>query len=150
MVVMEDSISEADLTKLLGWCRRGRLQKLQDILETFTGDITPLLGRQLNERSMIHEAAANGHSELLQWLLSQGGDPNCGVSSSGGTPLHAAVSSGMIHCIQILLDHGADVFAVDSSGDTPIHIAGVQSRRNILAILSSTGMFVGFLLFHAL
>ena len=54
---MEDSINEADLTKLLGWCRRGRLQKLQDILETFTGDITPLLGRQLNGRSMMHEAA---------------------------------------------------------------------------------------------
>lgn len=140
VVAMEDSINENDLTKLLGWCRRGKLQKLQDLFETFTGDIRPLLSRQLNGRSMMHEAAASGHNELLEWLLYQGGNPNCGVSSSGGTPLHAAVTSGMTQCIQILLDHGADVFATDSSGATPVHVAGVLSRRNILAMLNSTGM----------
>lgn len=140
IIAMEDSINEADLAKLLGWCRRGKLQKLQDLLETFTGDVRPLLSRQQNGRSMIHEAAMNGHSELLEWLLRQGGDPNCGVSSSGGTPLHAAVSYGMTQCIQVLLEHGADVFAIDSSGATPIHVAGVQSRKNILAILNTTGM----------
>jgi len=142
IVAMEDNITEADLTKLLGWCRRGKLQKLQDFLETLTGDVRPLLSRQLNGRSMMHEAAACGHNELLEWLLCQGGDPNCGMSSSGGTPLHTAVSSGMTQCMQILLDHGADVFAVDSSGATAMHIAGVQSRRNILTILNSTGMLV--------
>ena len=141
MVAMEDSINEADLAKLLGWCRRGKLQKLQDVLETFTGDVRPLLSRQQNGRSMIHEAAINGQYELLEWLLCQGGDPNSGVSSSGGTPLHAAVSYGMTQCIQTLLDHGADVFAVDASGATPIHIAGIQSRRNILALLNSAGMY---------
>ena len=141
-ILMEDSINEADLAKLLGWCRRGKLQKLQDVLETFTGDdVRPLLSRQQNGRSMMHEAAINGHNELLQWLLSQGGDPNCGASSSGGTPLHAAVSYGMTQSIQTLLDHGADVFAVDASGATPIHVAGVQSRRNILALLNSAGMY---------
>ena len=140
MVAMEDSISETDLAKLLGWCRRGRLQKLQDVLETLTGDVRPLLSRRLNGRSMLHEAAASGHTELLEWILCQGGDPNCGMSLSGGTPLHVAVSSGMTQCIHILLDHGADVFAIDASGDTPIHVAGMQSRRNILAVLNSAGM----------
>ena len=141
MVAMEDSISEADLAKLLGWCRRGRLHKLQDVLETLTGDVRPLLSRQLDGRSMLHEAAANGHTELLEWILCHGGDPNCGMSSSGGTPLHVAVSSGMTQCVHILLDCGADVFAVDASGDTPIHVAGMQSRRNILAVLNSAGTY---------
>lgn len=143
MVAMEDSINninDSDLTKLHGWCRRGKLQKLQDLLETFTGDVRPLLDRLLNGRSMMHEAAGSGHSELLEWLLCQGGDPNCGMSSSGGTPLHAAVSSGMTQCVQILLDHGADVLAVDSSGTTAIHVAGVHSRRNILITLNSVGV----------
>ena len=40
MVAMEDNISEGDLTRLLGWCCRGRLQKLKDILEAFMSDIT--------------------------------------------------------------------------------------------------------------
>ena len=139
---MEDSVSQlndTDLTRLLGWCRRGKAQKLQDLLDTFTGDIKPLLRRDVQGRTMLHEAAAGGHHELLQWLLQKGGDPNCGMSSARGTPLHVAVSAGMTQCIQVLLDHGASVFSLDQSGATPIHTAGVQSRKNILILLNSTG-----------
>jgi len=139
---MEDSLNQLndkDFTRLLGWCRRGKAQKLQDLLDTFTGDVKPLLRRDLQGRTMLHEAVAGGHHELLQWLLQQGGDPNCGVSSAWGTPLHVAVSAGMTQCIQVLLDHGASVFLLDQSGTTPIHIAGVQSRKNILTLLNSTG-----------
>lgn len=124
---------------MLGWCRRGKAQKLQDLLNTFTGDVKPLLRRELQGRTMLHEAAAGGHHELLQWLLQQGGDPNCGMSCSRGTPLHVAVAAGMTQCVQVLLDHGANVLSLDQAGATPIHIAGVQSRKNILVLLNSAG-----------
>jgi ankyrin repeat protein len=37
---------------------------------------------------------------------------------SGYTPLMMAAVGGSVKCVRVLLDHGADVMAVDNSGRT--------------------------------
>lgn len=39
------------------------------------------------------------------------------------TPLHLAAEEGYPDMAEVLLDHGADVNAVDCDGDTPLHLS---------------------------
>eukprot|EP00039_Didymoeca_costata_P003034 m.64699 g.64699 ORF g.64699 m.64699 type:complete len:748 (+) comp11667_c0_seq2:286-2529(+) len=43
--------------------------------------------------------------------------------SNFATPLHCAATFNLVECCQILLDHGADINAVDADGRYPIHTA---------------------------
>ena len=52
-------------------------------------------------------ACINGHSQLVAHLLRIGVDPNA-VDSSENTPIHYASAYGWYHCVQLLLEGGAD------------------------------------------
>lgn len=52
-------------------------------------------------------AAMRGDDLLLQQLLKNGSDPN-ELDSDARTALHIAASNGNEHCINVLLDFGAD------------------------------------------
>lgn len=67
--------------------------------------------------------------ELAKALCQADADVNVVCGLSGNTPLHAAVSSPQT--MSVLLDHGADVNAVNSEGETPV------SRVFLFAILLS-------------
>jgi ankyrin repeat protein len=44
------------------------------------------------------------------------------------TPLHHAVTYRKIEVVEFLIEHGADVNAIDWTGMTPLHIAAVMNR----------------------
>lgn len=46
----------------------------------------------------------------------------------GWTPLHAAVKAGAANNVEVLLQAGANVMAVDAGGQTPLHIAAVHDQ----------------------
>jgi len=52
--------------------------------------------------------------------------PGCSVNAAAEakqTPLHLAALRGYTDMAEVLLDHGADVNAVDCDGDTPLHLS---------------------------
>lgn len=52
--------------------------------------------------------------------------PGCDVDALGAenqSAIHVATNEGYSVMVEILLDHGADVNAVDKDGDTALHIA---------------------------
>lgn len=51
---------------------------------------------------------------------------------SGETPLHLMASLGDDQAMELLLQAGADINALDSAGNTPLHAAVLQ--RQILAV----------------
>lgn len=53
------------------------------------------------------------------------------TTDSGQTPLHLAASEGLLDCVEILLQAGADVFAHDSMGHTPLDLARIWCRRKV-------------------
>ena len=79
-------------------------------------------------RTPLQRRARSGHGRIAV-LLELGAD----VHASGGrtdSPLHAAAAGRNVGHLRLLLDHGADVDALDDDGRTPLEVA-LRSCSNI-------------------
>lgn len=100
-------------------------------------------GAQVDERgyldiTALHSAAAMPSLEVAQVLLAHGADVDA-RNSSGQTPLmFAAVrnecSDGMI---QLLIESGADLYAVDNDQNTALDCANKENAVDVARILRS-------------
>lgn len=90
------------------------------------------------EIGTLHLAANNNHTELMEYLISKGADPE--KISIFGRPLNWAVGSGNVEAAQLLLQKGADPNG-DNSGSSiaPIIIAVDTNNRPIYDILLQKG-----------
>jgi uncharacterized protein len=83
--------------------------------------------------SALCKANSPAHTLVVRVLLAHGADPNCatkpGVETGGfmrdcrtkaETPLHRAAAFGEEEAIQLLLDAGAAIDALDVNGDSPL------------------------------
>ncbi|KAE8888191.1 hypothetical protein PF005_g21496 [Phytophthora fragariae] len=83
----------------------------------------------------LYYAAANGHADVLQVLLSFGGDPN--IVSIRRSPLHCAVEWHRVECVKLLLQHGASLDATDKDGLTPAKVAAQKGFNDLVALLEA-------------
>jgi ankyrin repeat protein len=90
-----------------------------------------------NGRSLLHEAAANGHLELAQILISHyGANVNCRTYLGKETPLHLAVNASLRSMVFMLLNYGADPNIQSKYLSTPLHYC---KKRSIAALLCRSG-----------
>jgi len=90
----------------------------------------------------LYIAAKEGQATTVSYLLSQNADPNSklsGPNRSLGTVLHAAVMSGDLGTVQILLDSGAKVNVDDRELGPPLHLARTWDEPEIAALLLDRG-----------
>ena len=80
-------------------------------------------GGDLNE-TLLHCAARNNRTEIVNLLLSKGADVNA-RDNDNRTPLHWAAYYGNTEIVNLLLSKGADVNARDNENRTALHDAAV-------------------------
>lgn len=88
----------------------------------------------LNGRTALHLAAANGQLTVAELLLAYNANVNA-RSASHTTPLHEAAGAGHKEVAELLLTHSADINARDNRGGTPLHWAVLTNRRLVVEML---------------
>jgi ankyrin repeat protein len=96
-------------------------------------------------------AARTGDAELMRYLAKLGADPNIG-NEDNSTPLMAAAGLGTkapgedpgteeesIEAIQVALDLGGNINAIDSKGETAMHGAAYKAMPGLVKFLADKG-----------
>ena len=66
-------------------------------------------------------ACEHGHEDIAKFFLYKGADPLL-RDVEHNIALHWAAFSGSTHIIELLINHGSDVNAVNAHGDTPLYV----------------------------
>ncbi|KAJ3112241.1 hypothetical protein HDU96_004778 [Phlyctochytrium bullatum] len=101
-----------------------------------------LLNKGTSGNSEALRLAAKYEPSLIPLLLANGADPN--VLHRGNTPLHVMVRAGRNDMVQLLLDAGAHVDALDCRGCTPLFKACERGNVDVVRTLLAAGADVGF------
>jgi uncharacterized protein YozE (UPF0346 family) len=111
----------------------GNLSLLKDCIEKEDFFVNAPDHDDLSNTALMH-AADYGHTELVEYLLSQDADVNA-VNEAGQTALYFAVCDGDVNIVKMLIEHGADI-KTDSwdehgEGRHLGHVAGMYNRRAV-------------------
>ena len=127
-------------------CYKGDLEEIKrrfsQLSETQIEHALSLKQRQ-SEFTPIHAAATNGRAELIDYLLTKSYHAlqliSLQTTNRGYTPLHLAVVGGHVHCVRVLLKHGADIRVTDRGGKTARQRGEAKKFGDIVRILRSEG-----------
>ncbi|CAN0072417.1 unnamed protein product [Lampetra fluviatilis] len=102
---------------LLEAAARNDVEEVKQILET---RVNPDLCNE-DGLTALHQCCIDDFEEVLKLLLAYGASVNA-VDSELWTPLHAAATCGHLHLARQLVEHGADLLAVNADGNMPYDI----------------------------
>ena len=105
-----------EMTPLALAARQGDLGAVTQLVRE---DAEALAGRDVEGRTVLHEAVAAGHSDIVAMLIRAGAD----VAASDRrqmTPLHLAICNGHVDIARSLALAGAPVDEPDADGNTPL------------------------------
>lgn len=85
-------------------------------------------------------ACANGHTELVAYMLQHGANIGQKENLMGRTPLLLAAEKGDVPMTQLLLQHKANLKpALSDSGDQPLHLAAENGHNEVVNVLLFAG-----------
>lgn len=87
----------------------------------------------------LHFTAKYNFAVLSRTYLEMGADVNRRSSAFWETPLHVAVANCSLQTVNMLIERGAEVNAVDAFGLTPLHIVAICGCSDIAVALIEHG-----------
>ena len=112
----------------------GELELTRRIIEV-VGDVN----RPIRGRLPMLIATNQGNTEMLQLLITYGGDVNLSTEPIKLTSLHLVTCLGNIEHAQLLLHYGAEINAVNSYGNTPLMTATLIGLPEMVQFLLEQG-----------
>ncbi|XP_072539982.1 protein phosphatase 1 regulatory inhibitor subunit 16B isoform X2 [Salminus brasiliensis] len=79
----------------------------------------------------MHQCCIDNYEDMVQLLLSRGASVNA-QDNELWTPLHAAATCGHTGLVKILIQHGADLLAVNSDGNMPYDLCEDDPTLDII------------------
>ncbi|KAJ2402045.1 phosphate system positive regulatory protein pho81 [Coemansia sp. RSA 2559] len=132
--VQRSAIQVACVTRML-WracseIRDPEKQKL--LLDSGLADLRSM--DDINERTLVHEAAVHGSLDVLEAAVASGCDAN-EPDYYGRRAIHYASINGHEQCIKYLLELGCSVSAIDDDGNSAFDYAITNSNTNAAKML---------------
>ncbi|XP_063998132.1 ankyrin repeat domain-containing protein 26 isoform X5 [Pogoniulus pusillus] len=118
-----------DLGKLHRAAASGDLAQVRRGLKKYGID-----GRDKAERTPLHLACANGHVDVVAYLV----ENKCKLDlfdRDKRSPLMKAVQCQQEKCVAILLENGADPNLADADGNTALHLAVISPNISVSELL---------------
>ncbi|XP_075599533.1 ankyrin repeat domain-containing protein 26 isoform X3 [Balearica regulorum gibbericeps] len=122
-------LRQKDLGKLHRAAASGDLAQVRQGLKKYGID-----GRDKAERTPLHLACANGHVDVVTYLVENKCKLNL-FDNDNRSPLMKAVQCQQEECVAILLDHGADPNLADADGNTALHLAIISPNASVARLL---------------
>ncbi|XP_075003173.1 ankyrin repeat domain-containing protein 26 isoform X3 [Calonectris borealis] len=122
-------LRQKDLGKLHRAAASGDLAQVRQGLKKYGID-----GRDKAERTPLHLACANGHVDVVTYLVENKCKLNL-FDNDNRSPLMKAVQCQQEKCVAILLEHGADPNLADADGNTALHLAVTSPNTSVAGLL---------------
>ncbi|XP_077218627.1 ankyrin repeat family protein [Tasmannia lanceolata] len=118
---------EETLDKVQAFLEAARFDEIDDVINLSSKGVS-LDSKDSQGRTALHMAAANGHFNIVEYLIKNRADLNA-CNADKNTPLHWACLNGHIEVVRRLILGGADVSILNSYERTPMDEA--VSRGNM-------------------
>ncbi|KAF9167664.1 hypothetical protein DFQ26_003628 [Actinomortierella ambigua] len=131
------SLQDAEhLEELIECARYGELEEIQAVVQADGEKAKKLLSRQGEYgKTPLHMAAANGHLDMVNYLLEiiTPGAVNT-QNEQGNTALHWAATNGHAKVVEVLVTKGKANYKIkNAAGHTAMYEAEIHEREQVVA-----------------
>ncbi|XP_069488371.1 ankyrin repeat domain-containing protein 53 isoform X2 [Ambystoma mexicanum] len=113
----------------------GRLQCLKLLVQGYNADVNLASVAGWRPIHLVLSKKSGPRAlECMEYLIEQGADINA-KTETRVTPLHQAANEGLLDCIVVLTEAGADTHAVDAYGKRPIDLSKMWNHRSCVRYL---------------